>query len=54
MRKLTRLMRIEESIVNEIEVLAKEMHASTTWTTEYLLRQQLERIAKENNTEDNN
>ena len=52
MRKLTRLMRIEESLVNEIEVLAKEMHASTTWTTEYLLRQQLERIAKENNAED--
>ena len=54
MRKLTRLMRIEESIVNEIEVLAKEMHASVTWTTEYLLRQQLARIAKENNAEDNN
>ena len=54
MRKLTRLMRIEESLVNEIEVLAKEMHASVTWTTEYLLRQQLKRIAKENNTEDKN
>lgn len=54
MRKLTRLMRIEESIVNQIEVLAKEMHASTTWTAEYLLRQQLERIVKENNTEDKN
>jgi hypothetical protein len=53
MRKLTRLMRIEESLVNQIEELAKEMHAPTTWTTEYLLRQQLERIAKENNAEDN-
>lgn len=54
MRKLTRLMQIEQSLVNEIEVLAKEMHASVTWTTEYLLRQQLKRIAKENNAEDNN
>lgn len=47
MKKLARLIRIEESIVNQIEEIAKEMHASTTWTTEYLLRQQLAQIIKE-------
>ena len=44
-------MRIEESIVNEIEVLAKKMHASTTWTAEYLLRRQLKAIEQEKTDE---
>lgn len=51
MKKLARLIRIEESIVNQIEEIAKEMHASTTWTTGYLLRQQLKAIEQEKTDE---
>ena len=50
-KKPMKFIRIEEELLNQIKEVAGKMHASTTWTAGYLLRQQLKAIEQENTNE---
>lgn len=50
-KKPMKFIRIEEELLNQIKEVAEKMHASTTWTASYLLRQQLKAIEQEKTDE---
>lgn len=50
-KKPMKFIRIEEELLDQIKEVAEKMHASTTWTAGYLLRQQLKAIEQEKTDE---
>lgn len=41
-----KFIRVDESLIKQIEQIAEDMHASVTWTVEYLLRSELKRLSE--------
>lgn len=41
-----KFIRVDESLLKQIEKIAEDMHASVTWTVEYLLRSELKRFSE--------
>lgn len=45
-KTVKKFIRVDESLIKQIEKIADDMHASVTWTVEYLLRSELKRFSE--------